>query len=157
MSELFYWVTGINPEPWTPGTAYRRGRGAGIAKDGKLKAFQEALAEEFVHQNAHAVMQEGELSITFYFWRSSAHGNQADATNLQKATEDALQGVLYPNDRTNRDVRSIIMEQAPEVSPHILIQLEPFVRDRLKVVPPPESLAPKWAGSDWVEPEEDLF
>lgn len=158
VDKLFYWVTGINPEPWSAGTPYRRGsHGLGIAKDGKLRAYQEALGEEFLQQNAHAVVQEGELSITFYFWRSSAFGNQADATNLQKATEDALQGFLYPNDRANRDVRSVIMEQGPNVDPHILIVVEPFVRERLRIVPPKTALAPKWAGSDWEPPGEELF
>lgn len=155
--EHYYWVTGINPEPWTAGTAYRRPKGAGIAKDGKLRAYQEALAEEFPLQNAHACKHNGELAVTFYFWRSSAHGNQADATNLQKATEDALQDILYGNDRTNRDVRSIIVDQGPNVSPHILIEIQKFDASSIKVVPPETQPAPRWAGTDWTEPEEDLF
>lgn len=151
-----YWVTGVNPEPWSAGTPYRKGPHAvGLAKDGKLKAYQEALGEEFAHQNPHAVVHGGHLSVTFYFWRSSAHGNQADATNMQKATEDALQKHLYENDRYNHHVQSFIMEQTPTTSPHILIEIDEFVRPEVEV---PEGLEiPKWAGSDWVEPEEELF
>ena len=150
----YYWVTGINPEPWAIGTPFRRGsKGLGISPNGKLKAYQEALKEEFPQQNAHAVLHEGELSVQFYFWRSSAHGNVADATNLQKATEDALQGLLYVNDRSNLHVQSDVMEQTPETSPHILIVVEPWVRPEIVL---PES-APEWAGTDWVPPSEEMF
>jgi len=153
---ITYWVTGINPEPWAIGSPYRRGsKGLGISPNGKLKAYQEALREEFPLQNAHHQMHEGDLQVTFYFWRSSSHGNIADATNLMKATEDGLQKILYANDRSNRDVRSIIMEQTPETSPHILIEVDQF---RLPVIITPKAQPmPKWAGLDWVPPDEELF
>jgi Holliday junction resolvase RusA-like endonuclease len=159
MSTATYWVTGINPEPWAVGTPYRKGsKGMGISPNGKLVAYQEALADEFTQQNAHGKAWTGDLKIKFLFWRSSAHGNVADATNLQKATEDALQGVLYSNDRANREVGSVIMAQAPEVSPHILIIVQRFDPDEYRNIVLPETHeVPKWAGSDWVEPEEELF
>jgi Holliday junction resolvase RusA-like endonuclease len=154
--KALYWVTGINPEPWAIGTPYRRGsKGLGISPNGKLKAYQAGLTEEFYVQNPHAVVHQGDLQVTFYFWRSSAHGQPADATNLMKATEDALQGILYDNDRSNRDVRSIIMEQSPPTSPHIMIEVDQFVRP--SVVPPESMVIPQWAGSDWEEPSEELF
>jgi len=154
-----YWVTGINPEPWAIGSPYRRGsKSLGISPNGKLKAYQEALADEFAQQNAHGQAHEGSLKVTFYFWRSSAHGNVADATNLQKATEDGLQGVLYANDRRNLHVSSVIMEQQPSTSPHILIVVEPFDRALYDdIITPEVHEVPKWAGSNWVEPEEELF
>lgn len=156
--EKTYWVTGINPEPWAIGTPFRRGKGFGISPNGKLKAYQEALADEFALQNAHGEALTGDLKVRFLFWRSTAHAQPCDATNLQKATEDALQGVLYANDRSNRDVRGVIMEQTPTTSPHILIIVQPFDPDEFGGIVVPETHeVPKWAGSDWVEPEEELF
>jgi Holliday junction resolvase RusA-like endonuclease len=152
----FYWITGINPEPWAIGTPYRRGsKGLGISPNGKLKAYQQAIREEFPLQNGHAAVQSGDLSIQFYFWRSSAHGNVADATNLQKATEDALQGLLYDNDRSNLQVGSVIMQQTPATDPHILITVCEFVRPVIEV---PEIVTiPRWADPTWIPPEQDLF
>lgn len=153
----FYWITGINPEPWAIGTPYRRGsKGLGISPNGKVKSYQDAVREEITLQNGHVKMHEGELAVTFYFWRTSnVRGQVADASNMSKSTEDALQDILYGNDRVNRDVRGVIMEQSPETKPHILIVVKPFVLP--VIVPPPEVLAPKWAGSDWQEPEEEMF
>jgi Holliday junction resolvase RusA-like endonuclease len=153
---IAYWITGINPEPWAIGSPYRRGsKGLGISPNGKLKAYQDALREELPLQNAHYRMHMGDLKVTFYFWRSSAHGNVADATNLQKGTEDGLQKMLYANDRSNLDVRGVIMEQTPETNPHILITIEDFIKPVIEL---PESVViPKWAGSDWVAPDEELF
>lgn len=154
MSE-WYWVTGINPEPWTPGTAFRRGKGAGIAKDGKLLAYQSALAEEFEIQNPHFLLRSGELSVTFYFWRSTAYGNVADATNLQKATEDALQKILYVNDRGNRRVCSDVVEQGPSVQPHIMIVIEEWTKPEIEV--PASVIVPKYSDTDWIEPDGEPF
>jgi len=157
MHKGWYWITGINPEPWTPGTAFRYGggRGAGIAKQGKLRAYQEAVGEEFAYQNPHYVPMIGELSLTFYFWRSTAHGNVADATNLLKSTEDALQQILYVNDRQNRHVASTIMEQSPETAPHILITIGAWERPEIEV--PAGVIIPKYADIDWKPPDDDLF
>jgi hypothetical protein len=157
MSAQWYWVTGINPEPWTAGTAFRYGssKRLGIAKDGKLKAYQEAVADEFVYQNPHFIPMIGELSLTFFFWRSSAHGNVADATNLQKSTEDALQNILYGNDRNNRHASSTVMEQTPQTAPHILILIAPWERPEIEV--PAGVIIPKYANIDWKPPDDELF
>ena len=53
-------------------------------------------------------------------------GNYADSTNLQKSTEDALQGLLYGNDRETRYVSSEIVDQGPDVHPCIVVHLEPW-------------------------------
>lgn len=149
-----YWLSGINPEPWAIGSPFRRGsKGLGISPNGKLKAYQDAVREEFPHQNAHARLHEGELDVKFFFWRSSAHGNTADATNLMKSTEDALQGILYKNDKANLHVHSCIMEQAPATSPHILIQVSEFVLPDIEV----PSYTPPWANPEWQPPSEELF
>jgi Holliday junction resolvase RusA-like endonuclease len=154
----WYWVTGINPEPWSVGTAYVRGgggKGAGISPNGKVQMYQEGFAEEFEAQNPHFLLRIGDLSVTFYFWRSSAHGNVADATNLQKATEDALQKILYVNDKHNRHVQSYVMEQTPTTAPHILVVIDDFVRPEIE--PPAGVIIPKYADTNWEPPDEELF
>lgn len=118
---------GINPEPWTAPSAVR-GKGGKIVaiKGGKNEAFQKALAESFQELRVQPIPAGQEVSVAFYFWRSSEEGNRADATNLLKAAEDALQGHLYANDRNNRQVSACIVAQGPDVEPRILIHIETF-------------------------------
>jgi len=124
-----YHITGIEPEPWALGDLFVGKKGGKffprIAPADHLVAYQEALREEFVLQNGHAhLIEHDDLRLVLHFWRSLGDGRQyADATNLQKATEDALQGILYANDRQVRDVRSIIQEQAVGIRPHIAIEV----------------------------------
>jgi hypothetical protein len=70
--------------------------------------------------------------LELYFWRQvntydddgrRRVGGYADATNLQKATEDALEGRLYANDRQVVQVRSTVVGQGAAVEPRILIGL----------------------------------
>lgn len=118
---------GINPEPWTAPSIVRGKGGKPVAvKGGKHEAFQKALAETFREQQVKPIPAELELTVTFYFWRSSEGGNRADATNLLKAAEDALQGYLYDNDRNNRHVSACIVDQGPDVEPRILLHIEDF-------------------------------
>lgn len=119
----------LNPEPWAVGDiAYNR-----IAPDPNLVAYQAAVKGEL---EGVAEKLVGDLDVTFFFWRQQARyidaadrirqRNQADATNMQKALEDALQGVLFDNDRNVRHISSTIIEQGPRVEPRILIRLRPF-------------------------------
>lgn len=140
----WYLVTGINPEPWVASEANVGKKGGKsfvhFHKPSQLRNYQEALAEEFPSQNPTAVLMEGDLQVTFCFWRRLEVGELdgrkrrahiADATNLLKATEDALQGILYKNDRNNRSVTSVIVAQGPEVEPAILISIMPFDKSTL--------------------------
>lgn len=158
MSE-HYWVVGINPEPWAVGTPFVRGgggKGAGISPNGKLQMYQEALREEFEVQNPHFFLKHEPLSVTFYFWRSTLGGGQpADATNLQKATEDALQKILYVNDRNNLHVQSFVMDQDPKTQPHILIRVEKFVRPDIGL--PAAVIVPKYSDTNWKPPDKEMF
>lgn len=150
-----YWIFGVNPEPWTPGTAYRRGRGAGVAKNQKLVMYQEAVREEFPDQNPiHKFIEPGER-IWFVFWRT-ATGPVADATNLQKALEDALQGLLWRNDRTNLDIRSTIESQGKGVEPAILVRILP-PRTETIIPPYPQRDTERWEDSQWRPPEAEMF
>jgi Holliday junction resolvase RusA-like endonuclease len=157
MTATWYQISGINPEPWTPALIPRRGQ---PVKGGKLEAYQAAIKEELPLQNAHFIQHEGDLSCWFFVYRSSAHGKQADATNIQKATEDALQGVLFGNDRYNRDVRCVIMEQSPTTNPHLYIRIGDFDRQDFHWLPSRQLIEQtqlKYSGFDYVPPSEELF
>lgn len=131
-----WFVLDINPEPWAVGPldlGRRNGKVyATMGQNQQLAAFQEAVREEI--GEGHEVW-EGAVKLTIYFWRNradyrTAHDrivrkNDADATNMGKATEDALQGLLFVNDRQNNDVRYVIVEQGPEVKGKIAICVEP--------------------------------
>lgn len=128
---MLWFVIPVNPEPWSVGTiSYKR-----ISPSPNLVAYQNAIREELSDVD---MLPEEYRSITFYFFRQQAQyidmrdkvrtRNQADATNMQKATEDALQGVLFDNDREVRDIRSVIVQQGPHVlMPGVIICAEEFV------------------------------
>lgn len=131
-----WYVLSVNPTPWAVGElgfAKKKDGGKRIymAPNRDLKLYQEAVREEmeaFMTINLHA-----ELDVVFVFNRALdeirrgkalSHAHYADATNLQKATEDALQGVLFSNDNQNRVVTSIIREQTPEAEPYVAIGIK---------------------------------
>lgn len=109
-----------------------------IGRDAQLAAFQKAVKEEI----GDTVQIEGRFALTFLFWRNLATyeipsprdtskgvtqtKHEVDVTNMQKATEDALQGVLFKNDNSTREVHSYLIEQGPEVRGRIVIGIEPL-------------------------------
>lgn len=139
MIEVFH-ITGINPEPWVApeGAIGRKGGKVFVQfhKSAGLTGYQEAIREEVVLQNGHLsewlAARDEKLQVTFWLWRTLDASevddrrrtrNVADATNMQKALEDALQGILYKNDRKNVDVRTIVVEQTSDTMPHITIEV----------------------------------
>lgn len=131
MTEHWYHLT-INPEPWAVGSL-GIGKKQGkfypyMGANPQLNSYKEAVAEELA---AYDQLAPGEYELEFYFWRvlddyETGSGRRhrkhlADTTNLQKATEDALQGVLIDNDRNVRRISSEIVEQGPGVKPGIVI------------------------------------
>lgn len=145
------WLTlpDINPEPWTaPGMGVKRFNGkmrAVAFKSAALKAYQEAVGHAFEERYPDWAPLEGDVSLGLYLWRQlpTYEGSRgwvrkhtADATNLQKALEDALQGRLFANDRQVREVRTVVVEQGFETRPFIAIQIgqfEPSLRIPLHV------------------------
>jgi len=131
MTFLKHYVLHLNPEPWAVGSVTHAGKGARIGPNPNLVAFQNAVRESL---EGAEMLPETQYKLTFYFWRQQARyldmsdhirqRNQADATNLQKGLEDALQGTLFKNDRDVRDIRSIIVDQGPGVNPGIIIKAE---------------------------------
>lgn len=131
MTWAWYLVEGLNPEPWQASKAARGANHINFFKPEGLRVYQESLKEMFVEQNPQAVDVPGDIRLWFFFWRQlnlnemfegkNTRTHVADATNLQKSTEDALQGVLFANDRNVRDARSVIIAQSDDTEPAILI------------------------------------
>jgi Holliday junction resolvase RusA-like endonuclease len=139
-----YYLQGINPEPWEAPTAsmarHRQTKKLYISmtKSSQLRVFQEAVQTSFKETYPEVIPGTEECEIDFLLWRRLAQSDAgdrkirahiADATNLQKALEDALQGILFVNDSQIRRIETIIMEQNQEVEPAILIRFRPdFVK-----------------------------
>jgi hypothetical protein len=117
-------IQGINPEPWAIGTVNCWGKGKGsISPNPKVVNYQQAIREELEHQGIQMVNGLWAQDLYIMYWRSTERGNHADVTNLNKATEDALQGILINNDRDNRKVTGEIMEQHNHVE-HVGLMIE---------------------------------
>ena len=132
----------LNPLPWTSGSVAvgRKGgkmRGS-IYKDESLETYQQAVKGEIERMDLSAQeIPPSPWKLTFYFWReleagktaagSHRRGHQSDATNMQKALEDALQGTLIGNDRDVSDIRSVIVAQGPDVTPGIVIVVSQYL------------------------------
>jgi hypothetical protein len=103
-------------------------------------------------------MMEGTFVLYFYFWRRreeyqtpqarSHRKHEADVTNLQKATEDALQGVLFKNDKDVREVHSVLIAQGPDVEPGVVIGIDQYYEQPL-----PEAVLKLMAEEEHVEDE----
>lgn len=131
----------VNPEPWAVGSlslGHRNGKTyPKIGPNIQLVAAQEAIREELRSMPWVKMIEPGEYSVQLYFWRlmsewitptgRKASSSQADATNMQKATEDALQGILFDNDKNVRTITSRIVEQGPDIIPGIGIGIEPWI------------------------------
>ncbi len=167
-----YSITGINPEPWvSPEGAIGRRNGKMFVqfyKSSGLMSYQSAVMEEIRLQNGHLPIAhkplEEDAQITFWLWRELAQSddkdsqrNVADATNMQKALEDALQGILYINDKRNIDIRTIIVEQSRTTYPNI--QIEVRTGSDIQRLPPPLPVNDQPALPEWVTriPETELF
>ena len=134
MTDQWY-VLPVNPEPWAIGpVGYARRAGrmtAYVGRNTQLDTYKKTIQEAI--ESESPVMLEGKLSVTFFFWRHRAEyktpqahthrKHEADVTNLQKSTEDALQSVLYKNDKDNIHVDSYIMAQGPDVIGKVVIRI----------------------------------
>lgn len=146
MTKPIWLYVPVNPEPWAIGpVGYSRRGGkmsAYVGRNQQLDAFKEAVAESVREQWGGLPPLEGKMYLYFWFYRQRAdyktpaarthRKHEADATNMQKATEDALQGILFGNDRDNIKVGSIVMEQAPDTVGGIVIRLTPVDPVRLR-------------------------
>ena len=125
----------INPEPWAMGDIAIVGRNKKFPKvspNRTLKAYQEAVRAELEALGAEVV--PGAYALRFTFSRQlvsykvrtgkTSTRNAADVTNMQKATEDALQGAAIGNDRDVIAVASrMIGPQDEKAFPFVVIEI----------------------------------
>jgi Holliday junction resolvase RusA-like endonuclease len=144
MTDWQYFAIDINPEPWAIGplSVIRQGGKMVpiVGRNTQLWHFKQAVKEAMGTQE----MIEGPIDLKFWFWRRrdayktpqarTHRKHEADVTNLQKATEDALQGVLYKNDKDVKHIESIMVEQGEDVEPMIGIGIKPYSQ-RLPWIP----------------------
>jgi hypothetical protein len=100
-------------------------------------AYQEGVRAELARQNPEMI--QGKFRLVIMFWRQQleyktiqsqkARNQEADGTNLYKSTEDALAGILFPNDRDNIDGQFFVVEQGVDVEPLVVIGIEAVKRD----------------------------
>ena len=126
-------IEGINPEPWqaSEGSVGRKSGKLYVQfhKPSGLSDYQNAVASEFKRRYPEIEAATGSAELIFYFWRQvdpDSRAKVADATNLQKSTEDALQKILYVNDRQIKNAQSWIVEQLADTEPMILIGIRPL-------------------------------
>lgn len=127
----------INPEPWAVGPL-GVGRKGGkhypyMGPNLKLKSFQEEVKAWFEGRRVRQFDEE--VTLRFYFWRRldryrnpsgrEVLAHASDATNMQKSTEDALQGILFKNDSQVKYVASAVMEQNEHTKPGVGILIMP--------------------------------
>lgn len=131
----------INPEPWAVGSPFvKRGGGksyAAISPNKTLNAYKDAVRAELLARGAEVI--EGPYILSFWFWRENvtytdAGGakrsrNSPDLSNLVKATEDALQGVLIENDRDTVHIRPYMVACGKDVQPRVVIEVEQTTRE----------------------------
>lgn len=128
----WYIIDGINPEPWEAPTGEARRKKAPakgfyvqMVSTEKQRSYQDAVRDAMKDTYGEPDMATVDIAVSFFFWRQKS--NIADATNLQKSTEDALQGILFKNDRQVKKVSSEIVEQEDDTEPLILIHVGPRV------------------------------
>ena len=137
---IFWYVLEINPEPWKVGPV-SVGRKNGkifpmVGRDQQLYNYQMALKDEFkrIYGEVTQLDRDMKFTLTAYFWRNRAEyttqaqrehrKHEADGTNLYKATEDAMQGVLYKNDLNNINGNWIMMDQGPEAKSLVVLKFD---------------------------------
>lgn len=128
----------LQPEPWAMGNlSVGRNKASGkiipiVSANPTVAAYEQAIASELERFGAQLTLPL--YSIRFTFSRQlisytkleggTASRNQADVTNMQKATEDALQGVIIGNDRdVIRTESRMAGPQTAETEPWVLIEV----------------------------------
>lgn len=179
MTERFWIVLPINPEPWAIGpVGYARRNGkmsAYVGQNKQLDAYKHAVSEAAREVWGALPPLRGNVSLDFFFWRNRAdyttpaarlhRKHDADVTNMQKATEDGLQGVIFENDRETVEVHSRIVRQGPDVVGKVVVAVrlidDPWnltgvipldVIEKVNKIDAPPAITPQRWGDD-----EDVF
>lgn len=144
-------ITDINPEPWTApdvNIAYGKNRRPypQVSTGSIQRAYQAGIRESVLEAYPKIEMfpDDAKLCLRIWVWRrldeyqtvkgkdQSRHA--ADMTNIQKATEDALQGILYRNDTQCKVVQTIEMEQDHTTSMQLLVVVDDHDRESLRMM-----------------------
>jgi Holliday junction resolvase RusA-like endonuclease len=137
MRDYWFVIPGINPVPWTsPTVAVGKKNGKAypqVYSSAELKGYKEAIKEHFQEKYPDFEPIEDEVALRFFLYRRldslergtkrKSRGSVADATNMQKATEDALQGLLFVNDIQVVHAETWVMAQHADVEPCIVVNL----------------------------------
>ena len=141
---MIWLVLDVNPEAWRVGPLSVGRKKGGVyprvGQDPQLNAYKEAVNEAaryYLEQrgiSVESVKIDGFVKLHMYFWRrqdvyeSSAgrkvRKHEVDLTNMVKATEDALQGIFYDNDKRVVTQRNHMVDQGPDVVPLLVIGVE---------------------------------
>lgn len=169
MTDLWL-VLELNPEPWRVGPVgiHRKGGRVGghVGRDQQLDAYKNAVAEQVMlklgWKEGDPLVFDSKVKLTIYFWRVRSsystpqarthRKHEADGTNLFKATEDALQGILYKNDKDNSRGNWEIVEQGENTVPRIIIHAEPYIG-----LDPNEIPDSVWSSIDDLQGELDFY
>lgn len=130
----------INPEPWAigpVGVSRKEGRiGAYVGRNQQLDAYKEAIREAVNAELSEPPEKFPTVALSLYFWRNRAEyvtpqsrnhrKHEADLTNLQKATEDALQGIFFDNDRDVKEIHSYMVQQGPEITGSVVLEVREY-------------------------------
>lgn len=163
-SEERWFVLALTAQPWAVGPLGVGFRGKKpypyIGPNQQLQAYQEALREQL----EGAGILQGEVEINLYIWRQletaknfggrDRKAKTSDATNIQKATEDALQGVLIENDRNVRRICTEIVAQDENTKSCIVVRVRPYQPTQASEIP-----ASVWAEVDKINglPTPDML
>lgn len=147
-----WFVLDVNPEPWEIGPLNVVRKGGQfrpfVGRSQQLHDYKLAVAEGIRRGSQPYHMIDGDVSLTCWFWRHRPdyetwqarrhRKHEADDTNLFKATEDALQGILYDNDKNNVHIQGFVVAQGPDVEPGVIICAKPApgVADMMRLIPP---------------------
>lgn len=144
MIEIF--IKDVNPEPWTVpdlGLGRKKGGFFPIATTKPIqRAYQDAIKESVqaaLPDGYVMIPKETRISLRIVVFRQldsyetqtgrRMHRHEADATNIQKATEDALQGILFENDVQCAKSSCEIVRQETDQTPGIYITIEKYKPD----------------------------
>jgi Holliday junction resolvase RusA-like endonuclease len=97
-------VTGVRPVPWKAPMVTKRG----TYKSKKVRDWQSTISRQARLAMGSRMPMSGPVALTFCFHLGPRDGTPPDLSNLVKAAEDAIQGVVILNDR---QVQRIISER----------------------------------------------
>jgi hypothetical protein len=127
-------VVDVNPIPWRvpPFSRGRGPKGVVAGRDAELHAYEEAIRDEVIAKGAY--LMPGPYMIQLWFSRTLAGNvNAADVTNMQKSTEDALQGAVIENDTETVEIFSHRIAQGEDAPGVVIIE----VWGEYSIDPPP--------------------